>query len=127
MGLFDSKSKTTSAATENSVANYNSGPAQTFSGISTGKNSNISIQTSDYGAIEAGSSLARQALESNGAAFSESVAAISANAKSVIDKTLGIAAKTQVSESAQFQDTLLKLGLIVAVSVAAIAFFKRKG
>lgn len=129
MGLFDSKSKNTSNASPVSVGNYTEGGnAQTFAGINaSGKNSSVSIQTSDYGAIEGGVSLARQALETNGAAFSQSVAAISNNAKAVIDKTLGIAAKTQVSESAQFQDTLLKLGLIVAAAVAAIAFFKRKG
>lgn len=109
MGLFDSKSKTKSNVVSGEVANYNAGAAQTFAGISGTNTFNVS----DYGAIEKGVGLAQLAIESNGAAF-----------KDAISKTLTIAQKTQVSESAQFQDSLVKLALIIGAAVAAIAIFK---
>ncbi len=143
MGLFggSSKSKTASNVVSGSVGNYGDGPTNTAAGIS-GNNavafgngnaltvsgltrSNVTINASDYGAIDAGNSLARAALESNGAAFQTAIAKVSENANAIVNKTLGIAAKTQVSESAQFQDLLLKLALIVGAGMAALAYLKK--
>lgn len=123
MGLFgggNSKSSSSTTNTEQTTANYGGGPALTLNlsnaGNASGKNStsNVSISTTDYGAVEAGTNLARDALKGFGDL-----------AGSVIDKTLSLANKTQVSEPAQMQDTYVKLALVAGAAVVLIMIFKR--
>ncbi|MDP3859015.1 MAG: hypothetical protein Q8Q73_14780 [Stagnimonas sp.] len=122
MGLFgggNSKTSSNTTNTEQTVANYGAGPATTLnlSGITTGASSNFNIATSDYGAIEAGTSLARDALKS-------SLASVGSIASDVVGKTLSIAAKNQVSEGAQMQDTLIKVALVIGAVIAVVAIFR---
>lgn len=126
MGFSRSSSSTTSNVNTYNFANYGGdkgGPAQNFN--IAGNAGAVNIQASDYGAIEGGLSLAQQALSRGTQAFSDAIAAVSSNANTIVARTLDIASKNQVSESAQFQGTLLKLGLIVGAVVAALAYAKR--
>lgn len=135
MALFGSSSKATTNNTSTNVANYNTGsaPASNFTvagGISTGKNSQITIETSDFGAIAEGAGLARLALQTNAGAIDAvrqasdaGLSALRATTDRVIDKTLSIAGQNQVSESAQGQRTLFLLALVAAGAfIAARAF-----
>lgn len=148
MGLFggDSSSSSDTTAVTGTVGNYGSGEAPTVTTAGANRSTIINataapggggapltlfkskgntINTSDYGAIEAGASLARAALDSNGQAFRDAIARVSDSASAIVNKTLGIAEKTQVSESAQMQDTLIKFAMIAGAAVALIMIFKR--
>lgn len=122
MGLFgggNSKTSSSTTNTEQTVANYGNGPATTLnlSNVGTGTG-NVSIATTDYGAVEAGTNLARDALKG-------ALDSVSGIASSVVDKTLSLANKTQVSEPAQMQDTYVKIALIAGAAVALVMIFKK--
>lgn len=82
------------------------------------------ITTTDFRAIEAGTSLAQQALDSGASTFETFANKLGAQSDSIVNKSLGIAAKSQTSEGAQMQDTLIKVALIGAVGFGLYAFAK---
>lgn len=149
MGLFggDSSSSSDTTAITGTVGNYGSGTAPTVTNAGVQRSTIINatatpgggapltlfkskgntINTSDYGAIEQGVGLARAALDSNGQAFRDAIARVSDNASAIVNKTLGIAEKTQVSETAQMQDTLIKVAMIAGAAVVLVMIFKRSG
>ncbi len=130
MGLFGgSKSSSTTNQSETTFANYGSGgdgSSQNFnlSGVSQGKNSTLTIETSDYGAIDAGAKLASEALNYVGEANSRAVQALQSTSQSVIDKTLKIAGETQVSEGAQLQRNLIYAAIIGAIAFVLVKVVK---
>lgn len=131
MGLFGgSKSTSSSSQAETTFANYGSsgggGSSQNFnlSGVSQGKNSTLQIETADYGAIDAGAKLASAALSYGDASNTRAIEALQQNTQSVIDKSLSIASKNQVSEGAQLQQNLLYAALIGAAAFVLIKVVK---
>lgn len=130
MGLFGgSKSTSSTNQSETTFANYGSGgdgSSQNFnlSGVSQGKNSTLTIETADYGAIDAGSKLATAALAYGDSSNTRAIEALQKNTQSVIDKSLSIAGKNQVSEGAQLQQNLLYAALIGAAAFVLIKVAK---
>lgn len=125
MGISSSKSN--SSSTTQTANNGNYGASATNLGpISTGKKSNVTINALDGGAIAGGLGLASQALSVGQSSFNSAIDAVQSNTASIVDKTLNIANKTQTSESAQFQDTLLKLALVIGAAMVFVAWSKHK-
>lgn len=126
MGI--SSSKSSSDSTTQTATNGNYGASATNVGpIKTGKSAHITINALDGGAVAGGLGLAQQALAFGSASFDSAIGAVSSQANSIVDKTLSIANKTQTSESAQFQDTLLKLALVIGAAMVFVAWSKKKG
>ena len=130
MGLFSGSRSTSTQTTNlndyttnNSVGGSVTGGYQPIS--VSGAQGPVTIEATDFRAVEAGTNLAREALARGASAFETAAAQVSSNANAIVGKTLGIAQQTQVSESSRFQDTLLKLALIVAAGVGLVAFAKR--
>lgn len=129
-GIFGSSSKATTNQSTTSTANYNTGsaPASNFnlSGLSTGKKGaiDVSISTSDYGAIDQGAKLAREALNFAGEANSRAIQAVQSTSSSAIDKTLSLANKNQTSEGSQLQTNLLYAAVIGAAAFVLIKVAK---
>lgn len=129
-GPGQSSSKTTNNQTSTNFANYNTGSAPAsnlnLSGVSTGKKGtlNLSIESSDYGAIDAGAKLANAALNYGDSANTRAIEALQQTSQSVIDKSLSIASKNQVSEGAQLQQNLLYAALIGAAAFVLIKVVK---
>ncbi len=84
----------------------------------------MTIETSDYGAIDAGAKLASEALNYVGEANSRAVQALQSTSQSVIDKTLKIAGETQVSEGAQLQRNLIYAAIIGAIAFVLVKVVK---
>jgi len=147
MGLLggNSKSSADTTAVTGTVGNYGSGAAPTVTNSGVNKSTIINataapdaaapvtlfkskgntISMSDYGAIQAGRDLSMAALETNGNAFRDAIKQVSDNASAIVNKTLGIAEKTQVSETAQMQDTIIKVAMVAGAAIALVMIFRK--
>lgn len=127
MGLFSgSKQNTTNNTALYDYANNNSASGDVSGGyqpVTVNGNGN-NIETTDFRAIETGAGLAQAALDSNGRAFETFANKIGEQSNNIVSKSLGIAAKNQVSEGAQMQDTLVKIALIAAAGLGLYALAK---
>lgn len=124
MPLFGSSSRASTSNSQTNTGNYNTGsaPASNFnlSGIGgSGRNSQttVNIETSDYGAISAASNLAEAALGTVSTTSAAALNALQQTSSNVINRTLDLANRNQVSETANSMQTL-----IVVAGIAAAAF-----
>jgi len=142
VGLFSSnRSKTDSNVNTYNFANYNTGeagaggsPNINVAGLTLGESASVQITGSDYGAIEAGRSLAQSALDSGGQTFERALSfvqqsnrdnteALRATTDNVVSKSLGIATANQTPEGSQLLDAVkqIAIGVVVAIVIGVIA------
>ncbi|HET8882612.1 MAG TPA: hypothetical protein VFM56_10600 [Solimonas sp.] len=123
MGLFSGgNSKSTTNNTAYNIANYgaaNGGPTQTVAGITaSGKNSAVTLNTSDYGAVQGGLQLAQNALDT-------AVSAVSNSQQGFASALSSIAQAQQTPDAAGAQQTFVKLALIAVAGIAIIVWVRK--
>ncbi|GAC1677098.1 MAG: hypothetical protein NVS9B2_27930 [Steroidobacteraceae bacterium] len=122
MGIFSSsKNRSETSNTSYNIANYNTGSTGADGGGPqnfnvAGNSAAVNIATSDFGAIQAGLKLGQQSLSS-----------VQSLAQGVVNKTLDIAAKNQVSETAQAQGAIVKVVALLVIAGLAYAVLKGRG
>lgn len=123
MGLLSGgNSRSTTNETAYNIANYgaaNGGPTQTIAGITaSGKNSAVTLNTSDYGAVQGGLALAQNALDT-------AVSAVSNSQQGFASALSSIAKAQQTPDAAAAQGTFLKLAVLAVIGAALIMWVKK--
>lgn len=137
MGLLSSSSsRQVSNVTEYNFANYGGessgggGGPFNLAGInlsaSRSGTANLSIETSDYGAISGALDLSKLALEKGSAAYTEGLAAFGASTDKVLSRAMNIAQANQTPEGSQLLDTIKQIAIGVAIAFV-VATFAKKG
>lgn len=133
MGLFGgSKSSSSQTVNEYNFANYGGSGGQGGSpanlanvtvGSGKGSTANLTINSSDYGAIDGAMSLSKLALEKGSAAYTEGLAAFGSSTEKVLAKAMNIAQANQTPEGSQLLDSIkqIAIGLAIAFVVAKFA------
>lgn len=89
--------------------------------------SNLTITTSDFGALDTASEISDNAFEFAGSSAdraSESVAASLSTVRDAVSKAVGVAQSATQDEAARTQQFLILGGVVIAVAVAYFTFSK---
>lgn len=124
MGLFGGgNSSSSTTETQQTLTGYGGGPTinTALSGVTVNGSGTLRLETTDYGAIQAGLALSQDALRSNNDALTQAFG----QSSQVVNKTLAIASQNQVDQATQFQGTLVKIIGIVGAAVVAVMLLRK--